>query len=152
TNSSQYDLRDCEFPPGFSPRRVEMFTRGTHVQAVGHADGEAPVIACTFDGSPLDLADARAGVVTQGRTMSVHHLTTRCAARHASCSPIMGRVSFATSCSLSSVRSASRLWVPPRSLGRCCGVSSLCLSDPRLVASKLKGSTPRSTRVERDGI
>jgi hypothetical protein len=76
TNLSGHELRDCEFPSGFAPRTAGVIASGASVTSTEPLTDVNPILACRFDGAPIEFADAAHNVVTSGTTVAVYHLAS----------------------------------------------------------------------------
>jgi len=76
TNVSRHELRDCELPAGFAPRTARTLASGASVTTTEPLTDVNPILACRFDGAPIEFVDAAHNVVTSGTTVAVYHLAS----------------------------------------------------------------------------
>jgi hypothetical protein len=76
TNVSGHELRDCEFPSGFTPRTADIVASGASVTSTEPVTDANPILACRFHGAPIEFVDAAHNVVTSGTTVAVYHLAS----------------------------------------------------------------------------
>lgn len=76
TNVSGHELRDCELPSGFAPRTARVLASGASIESTEPLTDTTPILACRFDGTPIEFADAAHDVMTTGTTLAVYHLAS----------------------------------------------------------------------------
>ncbi len=76
TNTSRHELRDCELPSGFAPRSARVLGSGASVTSTEPLTDANAILACRFEGAPLEFADAAHAVMTTGTTVAVYHLAS----------------------------------------------------------------------------
>ena len=72
-NVSGHELRDCEWPSGFAPRTARVLASGATIESTEPLTDANPILACRFDGTPIEFADAAHAVITTGTTVAVYH-------------------------------------------------------------------------------